>query len=241
MATTSPEPSLPSSSLLSSDGVAVGLAAASGTRARGRDGVPVSITASSRITLMATAVSIAVELMPIARNGDNRDGASISVTVALETTVEVTTLEQVAMPVPSKISSAAKLSLRTYFEGVDWPLDKALPRGAEFLDGPLGTIAKQHSLRKLPVARQLLNYKRGMFLNMQISILLNLSDICERLYESIGCTSNFVSSTLERICNLDVSSCCFDFDNICIVMSSLPATARTYVQLLARSPDDTCF
>jgi hypothetical protein len=98
--------------------------------------------------------------MMIARDGDGRDGASVSITVALGTTVEATTLEQVAMPVPSVISSAAKLSLHAYFERVNWPLNTALPRGAEFLDSPLENIANQHGLGKLQVEHQLLIYKR---------------------------------------------------------------------------------
>jgi hypothetical protein len=41
--------------------------------------------------------------------------------------------------VVSVISIAAKSSLHAYFEGVRWPLtlNKALPKGAEFLNGPL--------------------------------------------------------------------------------------------------------
>jgi hypothetical protein len=34
------------------------------------------------------------------------------------------------------ISSGAKSSLHAYFEGVTWPLSKALPREAEFMSGP---------------------------------------------------------------------------------------------------------
>jgi hypothetical protein len=45
----------------------------------------------------------------------------------------------------SVISNAAKSSLRAYFEGVSWPLNKALPKGAEFLTGPLGDIIRQSS------------------------------------------------------------------------------------------------
>ncbi len=73
----------------------------------------------------------------------------------------------------SVISSAAKISLRAYFEEADWLLNKALPRGAEFLCGPLGDIMRQYCLKKLQVARQLLNYKKGRYLNTQVSILLN--------------------------------------------------------------------
>ena len=63
--------------------------------------------------------------------------------------------------VVSVISNAAKSSLRACFEGVNWPLNKALPKGAEFLNGPLGDIMRQFCLVKRQVARQLLNYNRG--------------------------------------------------------------------------------
>ena len=49
----------------------------------------------------------------------------------------------VQVAVVSVISNAAKSSLRAYFEGVNWPLNKALPKGAKFLNGPLGDITRQ--------------------------------------------------------------------------------------------------
>ena len=52
----------------------------------------------------------------------------------------------------SVISNAAKSSLRAYFEGVNWPLNKALPKGAEFLNGLLGDIMRQFCLVKTQVA-----------------------------------------------------------------------------------------
>ncbi len=144
--------------------------------------------------------------------------------------------------VVSVISNAAKSSLRAYFEGVNWPLDKALPKGAEFLNGPLGDIMRQFCLVKTQVARQLLNYKKGRFMNMQVSILLNPSDLDERLREGMTMsTPEFVSSTLLRICDPDPSSYGSDFSNLCAVMKSLPSTARTYVWLVADSPDSDCF
>jgi hypothetical protein len=221
-----------------SDGVAVIFAMALGTTARDGDGVAVGIAASFETTLVA--ISVAAASMTIARDGDDRDGAAVSITAALGMTAAVTTLEQVAMPVPSVISSAAKISLRTNFEGFNWLRNKALPRGAEFFDGLLRKIAKQHGLRKLQVARQLLKYMRGKFMNTQISILLNQLDIDERLREGIGCMSEFASLTLEQI-NLNVSSRSSDFNNMCIMMSFFPVTARTYVWLLASGPDDACF
>ena len=88
------------------------------------------------------------------------------------------------------ISSTAKNILHEFFESVDWPLNKGLPRGAEFFSGPLGDIFKQHGLEKAQVLRQLLNYKRGKY--TQVSILLNPPDLDETLRKGIGCTTQFL-------------------------------------------------
>jgi hypothetical protein len=53
--------------------------------------------------------------------------------------------------VMSVISNAAKSSLRAYFEGVNWPLNKALSKGVEFLNGLLGHIMRQFLLMKTQV------------------------------------------------------------------------------------------
>ena len=142
----------------------------------------------------------------------------------------------------SVISNAAKSSLRAYFEGVNWPLNKALPKGAEFLNGPLGDITSQFLLVKTQLARQLLNYKKAKFMNTQVSILLNPSDLDERIREGMAMSpAEFVSSTLTRICNPDPSSYCLDFSNLCVVMKSILSIARMYVQLIANRPDDASF
>ncbi len=49
----------------------------------------------------------------------------------------------------SIISIAAKISLRAYFKGANWPLNKALPRGAEFSCGPLGGYREGVLSRKI--------------------------------------------------------------------------------------------
>jgi hypothetical protein len=135
-----------------------------------------------------------------------------------------------------------KISLHVFFEESDWPLNKALPRGAEFTCGPLRDIVRQYCLKKSQVARQLLNYKKGRYLNMQVSILLNPSDLVERLREGMAMsTLEFVSSTLLRICDPDPSFYGSDFSNICVVMKSLPSAACTYVRLVANSLDNDCF
>jgi hypothetical protein len=88
--------------------------------------------------------------------------------------------------VSSVISSTAKISLRAYFEGANWPFNKALPRGAEFSCGPLGDIVREYCLEKLQVARQLLTYKKGKFKNTQVSILLNPSDLDDLLLRPVS-------------------------------------------------------
>ncbi len=101
---------------------------------------------------------------------------------------------------------------------------------------------RQYCLEKSQVARELLNYKKGRYLNTQVSILLNPSDLVERLREGMAMsTSEFVSSTLLRICDPDPSSYDSDFSNICVVMKSLPSTACTYIRLVANSLDNDCF
>jgi hypothetical protein len=142
----------------------------------------------------------------------------------------------------SVISSTTKISLCGYFEGSNWPLNKALPRGAEFLCGPLGDIVRQYCLKKMQVACQLPNYKRGKFMNTQVSIPLNQSDLDKRIREGMAMSApKFVFLTQLRICDPDPSSYGLDFSNPCVVMNSFPSTACTYVRLLASSPDDACF
>jgi hypothetical protein len=93
----------------------------------------------------------------------------------------------------------------------------------------------------MQVALQLLNYKKSKFMNMQVSILLNQSNLNERMHEGMAMsTQKFVSSTLLRICDPDPSSHCLDFNNLCVVMNPLPSMARMYVRLLASSPGDAC-
>ncbi len=139
------------------------------------------------------------------------DLAAVTVAAALS--------EASTVAVVSIISNATKSSLRAYFEGVNWPLNKALPKGAEFLHGPLGDIMRQFCLVKKQVARQLLNCKKEKYLNTQMSILLNPSDLDKRICKGMAMsTPEFVSSTLLRICNPDPSSYGSDFSNLCAVM-----------------------
>jgi hypothetical protein len=234
------EPSSPSGPPSAADWAAVSVAAASETR----------VTAAAAAAVASAAVAVAVtndDVAAAAADNEDDDNDDVRIHPPPQQTAAIVgnTVEAAGTPsrrvaVSSVISNAAKISLRAYFEGSDWPLNKALPRGAEFLRGPLGDIVRH--LEKTQVARQLLNYKKGKFLNAQVSILPNQSDLDKRIREDMAMsTPKFVSLTLLRICDPDPSSFGSDFSNLCVVMSSLPSTARTYVRLLASSPDDACF
>ncbi len=121
MVTTSPEPLLLFSLPSSSDRAAINFAVASGTTACTGDG----------------AISVAAALETIVRgrneenNRDDRDngeGAADSVAVAFGITTAMT-MSQRAI-----ISSDAKSSLQAYFYFLEeeWPLNRALSRGADF-------------------------------------------------------------------------------------------------------------
>ena len=99
----------------------------------------------------------------------------------------------------SVILNAAKSALHAYFEGLNWPLNKALPKGAKFLNGPLGDIMRQFRLVKTQVARQLLNYKKEKSMHTQVSILLNPSDLDERIREGMVMSlAELVASKLRK-------------------------------------------
>jgi hypothetical protein len=196
------------------------------------------------VNVTATAVTTAADVTDNARYdpATNVDGGPSPAALGNDADVRGAGNTLVQAAVVSVISNATKSSLHAYFEGVNWPLNKALPKGAEFFNGPLGDITRQFLLVKMQVARQLLNYKKEKFMNMQVSILLNPSDLDKRIREGMAMSpAEFVSSTLTRICAPDPSSCGSDFNNLCVVIKSLPSTARKYVQLIVDSPDDACF
>ncbi len=165
MATASTEPSLPSSLPLSSDRAVVCLAESLG------DGL---------IIVAATSETIALDTNN-GNNGDNGGGGGVCIVAALGTTTAAVAASQHVI-----ISSDAKASLQAYFDEKEWPLNRALSRGADFFSGWLGEIVSCYQLTKMQVARQLLNYKKGKYLNTQVSILLNPLDLDkERLSDSM--------------------------------------------------------
>ena len=146
-----------------------------------------AVVASAPIATVAAADSIIIAVDAAAVNAADHAADHAAVAAPLAAAAgnndddAVTTSKRASV-----ISSAAKISLRAFFEEADWPLNKALPRGAEFACGPLGDIVRQYCLEKSQVARQLLNYKKGRYLNTQVSILLNPSDLVERLREGMA-------------------------------------------------------
>ena len=180
--------SSPTGPPLAADWVAASVAAASETSV-----TSATVVASAPVATVAATDSIIIAADAAAINAADAVVAAPLAAVAGNNVDDGITTSKRA----SVISSAAKIALRAYFVEADWPLNKALPRGAEFACGPLGDIVRQYCLEKSQVARQLLNYKKGRYLNTQVSILLNQSDLDERIREGMAMsTPRFVSSTL---------------------------------------------
>jgi hypothetical protein len=172
------------------DWVAAGIAAASET----------SVTSAAVVASTAIATVAATDSIITAADTTAVNAAYAAVTAPLAAAAgnnddnARTTSKQASV-----ISSAAEISLCAYFEEADWPLNKALPRGADFSCGPLGDIVRQYCLEKSQVAHLLLNYKKGRYLNTQVSILLNQSNLDERIREGMAMsTPRFVSFIRSR-------------------------------------------
>jgi len=115
-------------------------AAASETTTRPPSSVGVDVTATAVTTMAANVANDNTRYNPavnvnggpspaaLVDDADNGGAGNTSVQVAIVSVISN--------------SNAAKSSLRAYFEGVNWPLNKALPKGAEFLNGPLGDIIR---------------------------------------------------------------------------------------------------
>jgi hypothetical protein len=131
--------------------------------------------APSNADANATTTTTAAAVAAAAADNEDNDNDNVRIHPPPQPTAAVgcnmvkvagTTSKQV--DVLSVISSATKISLCAYFEETNWLLNNALPGGAEFLCGPLGDIVRQYCLEKTQVACQLLNYKKGKFMNMQV-------------------------------------------------------------------------
>ena len=119
---------------LAADWVAAGVAAASET----------SITAAPIVASAAVATVATTDSIITADDAADVNTANAAVAASLAAAAGInddnarTTSKRASV-----ISSIAKISLHAYFEEADWPLNKALPRGAEFSCGPLGYIVRQ--------------------------------------------------------------------------------------------------
>jgi hypothetical protein len=130
------EPLLPSGPPSVADWVAISVAVASETR----------VTAATLVASAAIAAAITNnDVATTATDNEENDNNNVRIHPPPQPTAAVggntvkvaeTTLRQVS--VSSVISNTTKISLRAYFEGSDWPLNEALPKGAEFLRGPFG-------------------------------------------------------------------------------------------------------
>ena len=111
------------------------------------------------------------------------------------------------------ITAAEKTRLGSFFFAAQWPLNRKLDTGQKFLGSDVGRIASQLGLNRSQVSRQLLNYKNEKYGNTRISVFLRADELEEKMWLGLSMTAmEFVTSTLERICGNDPSSCS-DFIN----------------------------
>ncbi len=122
---------------LAADRVAAGVAAA----------LEMSITAAAVVASAPVATVAAADSIIIAADAAAVNTADAVVDAPLATAAGNNVDDgRTTSKRASVISSAAKISLHAYFEEADWPLNKALPRGAEFTCGPLENIVRQYCL-----------------------------------------------------------------------------------------------
>ena len=114
--------------------------------------VTVATASSEANTRPPLSVSIDITATTVTTAADVADNTRYDPDVNVDSSPSPTALEDdtnnggagnlsVQVAVVSVISNDAKSSLHAYFEGVNWPLNKALPKGAEFLNGPLRDIS----------------------------------------------------------------------------------------------------
>ena len=111
--------------------------------------------AAAASTIVATADAAAVNATAAAAHNPTRHHhpspptLPTAIVASGDAPVEAAETTSKRDAVSSVISSTAKISLRAYFKGANWPLNKALPRGAEFSCGPLGGYREGVLSRKI--------------------------------------------------------------------------------------------
>ena len=137
-----------------------------------------------------------------------------------------------------KITNEAKKALHDYFESLNWPLNKELPRGEYAND--LKQITEKHGIEKRDqITRQLRNYKNAKYGFSQVKVILGEGQLERNIRLGLGMTSSeFVSSTLSAIINQ--SSSCSDFNNFSRTLNDFPASAITLMRLFSNDKESPC-
>ena len=149
-----------------------------------------------------------------------------------------------ATPNPNKtttrITAVAKKRLHSYFDTNNWPLNKNLPQGNNYINGDLGRIAAEFNLKRSQVVTQLRNYKDEKYGNKSIQLILDADELEEKMRMGLSMESaEFISNTLARIIcdNEKDTTSSVDFINFSKLINDFPTNARALVRVLADSPD----
>ena len=143
-------------------------------------------------------------------------------------------------PAVTPITAAAKSALRAYFIKADWPRNQLLPKGNDFPKSDVGVIANEFQLVRDQVVRQLANYKKERFDHTQVTVIMNPSDLGQRMRESLSMNATeFISQTLKRICD-PKPEYGTEFNSHSSAINMLPPVVHTFLSLLADSPENSC-
>ena len=138
------------------------------------------------------------------------------------------------------ITAAAKSALRAYFIKVDWSRNQLLPKGNDFTKSEVGSIASEFQLVRDQVVRQLANYKKERFEHTQVTVIMNPSDLGQRMRDSLSMNATeFISQTLKRICD-PKPEYGKEFNSHSSAINMLPPVVHTYLSLLADNPENSC-
>lgn len=142
-------------------------------------------------------------------------------------------------PAVTPITAAAKSALHAYFIKADWPRNKLLPKGNDFPKSDVGVIASEFQLVRDQVVWQLAKYKKERFEHTQVTVIMNPSDLGQRMRDSLSMNaSEFISQTLKRIFD-PKPEYGTEFNSHSSAINMLPPVVHTYLSLLADSPENS--
>ncbi len=99
---------------------------------------------------------------------------------------------------------------------------------------------REFHLTQDQVSQQLQNYKKEKYQHIQINIILGLSDLRQRMHDSLTTsTLDFVTETLTQIGNPQPVDGA-DFKNYSSSINEFPPAVSTYLRLLVVSPENWC-